>query len=340
MKLRRSVHRPLSTRRRIQSRSRRATRSTSFCSSIDALEAFRAIAARMAQVAFIGLGKMGRPMATRLLQGGHQVQAFNRSRGPVDELAKLGAAPAASAAEAAGRAEVILTALPTAESVARVFEELARSARAGQVYADHSTVSLELNRRCSAQLRERGADFLDAPVSGGPAGAQAGTLTVMVGGEQAAFDRALPVMQAFGKNIRLCGPVGAGQVVKLINQLLVGIHTSAIAEAAVFGARFGADPQIVLDLIGTSFGGSTMMTRNLPRFMSRDFSPATPVGLILKDLGLIHDEARNGGIPLLLGALAEQRFSEARARGMGDEDMAALVKLCEEPAGVTIGSDR
>ena len=97
----------------------------------------------------------------------------------------------------------------------------------------------------------------------------------MVGGDQAVFDTALPVLQAFGKNIRLCGPVGAGQVVKLINQLLVGVHTSAIAEAAVFGARFGADPQVVLDLIGTSFGGSTMMTRNLPRFMSRDFSGAT-----------------------------------------------------------------
>ena len=162
----------------------------------------------------------------------------------------------------------------------------------------------------------------------------------MVGGEQAVFDKALPVLQAFGKNIRLCGPVGAGQVVKLINQLLVGIHTSAIAEAAVFGAAFGADPQVVLDLIGTSFGGSTMMTRNLPRFMSRDFSAATPVNLILKDLGLIHDEAKAGGVPLLLGALAEQRFSEARARGMGDEDMAALVKLWEEPAGVSVGTKR
>src|SRR5437870_6388765 len=158
-------------------------------------EAFRAIAARMAQVAFIGLGKMGRPMATRLLQAGHQVQTFNRSRGPVDELAKLGASPATSATEAAARAEVILTALPTAEAVARVYDELARSARAGQVYADHSTVSLELNRRCSAQLRERGAQFLDAPVSGGPAGAQAGTLTVLVGGDQAAFDMGLPVLQ-------------------------------------------------------------------------------------------------------------------------------------------------
>jgi 3-hydroxyisobutyrate dehydrogenase-like beta-hydroxyacid dehydrogenase len=284
----------------------------------------------------VGLGKMGRPMTQRLLAAGHTVHVFNRSRGAVDALAKEGATPADSARLVAERAEIVMTALPTPDSVEAVYGELASGARSGQVFIDHSTVSPGLNQRCAEQLKPRGADFLDAPVSGGPAGAQAGTLTVMVGGQQPVFEKALPVLQAFGKNIRLCGPVGAGQVVKLINQLLVGVHTSAIAEAAVFGARFGADPQIVLDLIGTSFGGSTMMTRNLPRFMSRDFSPATPVGLILKDLGLIHDEARNGGIPLLLGALAEQRFSEARARGLGDEDMAALVKLWEEPAGVTI----
>jgi 3-hydroxyisobutyrate dehydrogenase-like beta-hydroxyacid dehydrogenase len=284
----------------------------------------------------VGLGKMGRPMTQRLLAAGHTVHVFNRSRGAVDALAKEGATPADSARQVAERAEIVMTALPTPDSVEAVYGELASGARSGQVFIDHSTVSPGLNQRCAEQLKPRGADFLDAPVSGGPAGAHAGTLTVMVGGQQPVFEKALPVLQAFGKNIRLCGPVGAGQVVKLINQLLVGIHTSAIAEAAVFGARFGADPQIVLDLIGTSFGGSTMMTRNLPRFMSRDFSPATPVGLILKDLGLIHDEARNGGIPLLLGALAEQRFSEARARGLGDEDMAALVKLWEEPAGVTI----
>ena len=288
------------------------------------------------EVGFIGLGKMGRPMTQRLLAAGHTVYVFNRSHGAVDALAKEGATPADSARQVAERAEIVMTALPTADSVEAVYAELAQSARSGQTFVDHSTVSPGLNQRCAEQLKARGADFLDAPVSGGPAGAQAGTLTVMVGGQQAVFDRALPVLQAFGKNIRLCGPVGAGQVVKLINQLLVGIHTSAIAEAAVFGARFGADPQVVLDLIGTSFGGSTMMTRNLPRFISRDFSPATPVGLILKDLGLIHDEARNGGVPLLLGALAEQRFSEARARGLGEEDMAALVKLWEEPAGVTI----
>jgi len=288
------------------------------------------------EVGFVGLGKMGRPMTQRLLAAGHTVHVFNRSRPAIDQLAGEGATPAASAAEVASRADIIMTALPTPESVETVYFEMAQQARSGQIYIDHSTVSPGLNRKCAELLKAKHAEFLDAPVSGGPAGAQAGTLTVMTGGEQAVFDRALPVLQAFGKNIRLCGGLGAGQVVKLVNQLLVGIHTSAIAEAAVFGVRFGADPQVVLEVIGTSFGGSTMMTRNLPRFISRDFSPATPVGLILKDLGLIHDEAKAGGIPLLLGGLVEQRFSEAYARGMGDEDMAALVKLWEEPSGVDV----
>jgi 3-hydroxyisobutyrate dehydrogenase/2-hydroxy-3-oxopropionate reductase len=258
----------------------------------------------------------------------------------VEQLAAKGARAASSAAQVAERADVVLTALPTPDSVEQVYDDMGRAARAGQIYADHSTVSVELSRRCADLLRARGAAFLDAPVSGGPAGAKAGTLTVMVGGEQAAFDRVLPVFRAFGKNIRLCGPSGAGQVVKLVNQLLVGVHTAAIAEAAVFGAKLGADPQVVLEMIGTSFGGSTMMTRNLPRFISRDFGPATSVTLLLKDLGLIHDEAKAANVPLLLGAVAEQRFVEARARGMGDSDMAALVRLWEEAAGVSVNEPR
>lgn len=289
------------------------------------------------EVGFVGLGKMGRPMAERLLAAGHAVHAHNRSRAVVEALAASGAQPADSASEAAGRAEVVLTALPTSAAVEEVYVELAGAARPGQVYADHSTVSPSLNRWCAERLAERGAAFLDAPVSGGPAGAEGGTLTVMVGGDQAAFDRALPVFEAFGKNVRLCGPLGAGQVVKLVNQLLVGVHTAAVAEAAVFGARLGADPRVLLEMIGTSFGGSTMMTRNLPRFISRDFTAATPVSLLLKDLGIIHDEARAADVPLLLGALAEQRFLEARARGLGDLDMAALVQLWEDAAGHRVG---
>src|SRR5688572_21679681 len=156
------------------------------------------------QTGFIGLGKMGRPMTQRLLQAGHTVHVFNRSRGAVDALAAEGATPAESAAQVAERAEVIMTALPTPESVESVFAELNGAARSGQIYIDHSTVSPSTNRACAEQLSAKGAAFLDAPVSGGPGGAQGGTLTVMVGGDQAVFDRALPVLQAFGKNIRLC----------------------------------------------------------------------------------------------------------------------------------------
>jgi len=232
------------------------------------------------EVGFIGLGKMGKPMVRRLLAAGHTVHVHNRSPQAVIELAGNGAKDAGSSAGVAERADVILTALPTPDTVEQVYKDLAAAARADQIYVDHSTVSLGLNRSCAELLAKKHAHFLDAPVSGGPGGADAGTLTVMVGGEQAIFERALPVFQSFGKNIRLCGPVGAGQAVKLVNQLLVGIHTAASAEAVVFGVSLGADPQVLLDILGTSFGGSQMLLRNTPRFISRDFKAATPVGLI------------------------------------------------------------
>jgi 3-hydroxyisobutyrate dehydrogenase-like beta-hydroxyacid dehydrogenase len=290
------------------------------------------------EVGFVGLGMMGRPMAERLLAAGHRVHVYNRSADPIQALVALGAVAARSASEVAAGVEIVLTALPTPDAVDEIYGQFEGAARSGQLYADHSTIRPGQNRRWAAALAVRGADYLDAPVSGGPAGAAAGTLTVMVGGDAAAFERARPVFEAFGTTVRRCGPVGAGQVVKLVNQLLVGVHTAAIAEAAVLGAALGADPGVVQELLGTSYGGSTMMLRHMPRFIARDFAPASPIALILKDLGLIHDEARAAGVPLLMGGLAEQRFSEARARGLGAEDMAALVKLWEEAAGVTVSS--
>jgi 3-hydroxyisobutyrate dehydrogenase-like beta-hydroxyacid dehydrogenase len=283
-------------------------------------------------VAVIGLGKMGAPIAERLLKAGHTVHVFSRSSPPVERLIGQGAHGADSAVAAAGRASIVLTALPTEASVLAVYRELGTVARRDQLFVDHSTVSLGMNHSCAELVGAGGASFMDAPVSGGPAGATAGTLTVMCGGSGSDFDRALPVFEAFGRLIRLCGPVGAGQAVKLVNQLLVGIHTAAIAEAAVLGLKLGADPSVVLELIGSSFGGSAMLSRNLPRFIARDFSPATSVDLVLKDLGIIHDEARRCGVPVFVGAVAEQRFSEASARGWGGEDMAAVVKLWEEAA--------
>jgi len=286
------------------------------------------------EVGFIGLGRMGKPMVRRLLEAGYTVHVHNRSPQAVVELVAGGAKGAESAAGVAERADIILTALPTPDTVEDVYKDVAAAARPDQIYVDHSTVGLGLNRSCAELLAEKGAHFLDAPVSGGPGGAAAGTLTVMVGGEQAVFDRALPVFQALGRNIRLCGPVGAGQAVKLVNQLLVGIHTAASAEAFVFGRSLGADPQVILEMLGTSFGGSQMLVRNVPRFISRDFSAATPVGLILKDLKLIEGEARERHVPLRIGALAEKIFAEASSNGMTGDDMAGVIRMVEEDAKV------
>jgi 3-hydroxyisobutyrate dehydrogenase-like beta-hydroxyacid dehydrogenase len=280
------------------------------------------------KIGVVGIGKMGQPIAARLIAGGHDVSICSRSPSPrVDALVESGATLRASPQDLAAGAEMILTALPTEDSVRDVYAEMATVAVANQLYVDHSTVSIELNRWCAQTLATRQAAFLDAPVSGGPAGAEAGTLTVMVGGDESTFQRALPVFEQFGSKVRLCGPVGSGQAVKLVNQLLVAVHTMAASEAAALGVQLGADLGTIQDVIGTSFGSSAMLLRNLPRFAARDFSPATPVGLIAKDLSIIHAEATAAGVPLFLGGLVEQCFLEAKARGWAGEDMSALVKF-------------
>jgi 3-hydroxyisobutyrate dehydrogenase/2-hydroxy-3-oxopropionate reductase len=280
------------------------------------------------KVGVVGIGKMGRPIADRLIAAGHEVAICNRSENAgVRSLRDKGATVSPSPRDLASVSEFILTALPTEDSVRAVYAEVAEVATADQIYVDHSTVSPGLNRHCAETLAVRGAAFLDAPVSGGPAGAEAGTLTVMVGGDEATFQRALPVFEAFGAKIRLCGPVGAGQAIKLVNQYLVAVHTLAASEAAALAVQLGADLSTVQDVIGTSFGSSAMLLRNLPRYIARDFSPATPVGLIAKDLSIIHSEAAGAGVPLLLGGLVEQCYLEAKARGWAGEDMSSLVKF-------------
>jgi 3-hydroxyisobutyrate dehydrogenase-like beta-hydroxyacid dehydrogenase len=286
------------------------------------------------KIGVVGIGKMGRPIAARLIAAGHDVAICNRSdNAGVKALRDGGATVLGTPAELAAQTEVVLTALPTEDTVKQVYDDMAAVASNGQLYADHSTVSPGLNRHCAEILAKQGAGFLDAPVSGGPAGAEAGTLTVMVGGNEATFNRALPVFEAFGGKIRLCGGVGAGQVIKLVNQYLVAVHTMAASEATAFALQLGADLGTVQDVIGTSFGSSAMLLRNLPRFIARDFSPATPVGLIAKDLSIIHSEAQEAGVPLLLGGLVEQYYLEAKARGWTGEDMSALVKFWDRQAG-------
>lgn len=292
------------------------------------------------RLGFIGLGKMGRPMTRNLLKAGYQVSIHNRSQGVVEELSREGATRATSPREVATAADLIITCLPTPASVEEVYlgaDGLIPAARRGQTLIDCSTVGPALSRRLYAAARERGAGFLDAPVSGGPAGAEAATLTIMVGGDTDVVERAMPVFQALGKNIHHVGSSGAGTVVKLVNQLLVAIHTAAVAEATAFGVKAGADPQALLDVLKSSFGGSAMLARSLPLFMERKFAAGTPVNLILKDLGLIHTVGKELDVRLLLGALAQEVFKEARALGHGDEDMVALIKPVERIAGIEVG---
>ena len=236
-------------------------------------------------------------------------------------------------------AEIVLTALPTVEQVELVYfgeNGLVPNARAGQILIDCSTVGPDTTKRCYVAAKAKGVGFLDAPMSGGPAGAQSATLTFMIGGEAEVFERAGPVFEALGRNIHHVGPSGAGTVVKLVNQLLVGIHTSAASEALAFAVKAGASPKAVLDVIGSSFGGSAMLNRNAPLIMARNFDAATSVNLILKDLGLIHDVGRDVGARMLLTSLAEEIFKEARANGNGDKDMSATILSLEKLMGIEV----
>jgi 3-hydroxyisobutyrate dehydrogenase-like beta-hydroxyacid dehydrogenase len=291
------------------------------------------------KLGFIGLGKMGRPMTGHLLRAGQDVVIHNRSRAVVDELAGQGASPATSPDEVARAADIVFTCLPTPESVEEVYfaeSGLIPAVREGQVLVDFSTVSPELSRRQYAAAKERQASFLDAPISGGTAGAENATLTIMVGGDAEALEKARPAFEILGQNIHHVGPSGAGSVVKLVNQLLVAINMAGVAEAIVFGVKAGADPKALHEVLSTSFGGSAMLNRAMPLVMERKFDPGTPVNLILKDVGLIMDVGKELDTRLVLGAIAGEVFKESRALGNGEEDMVALVKAAERLAGIEV----
>jgi 3-hydroxyisobutyrate dehydrogenase-like beta-hydroxyacid dehydrogenase len=291
------------------------------------------------KVGFVGLGRMGRPMTENLLKSGFEVTVHNRSRGVVDELVKQGAKAGGSPRGVVEAADVVMTALPTVETVEEVYlgeDGLIPNARQGQVLIDCSTVGPETTRKCYEAARAKGVGFLDGPMSGGPAGATGGTLTYMIGGDADVFERAKPVFEATGKNIHHVGRSGAGTVVKLVNQLLVAIHTSAASEALAFAVKAGASPVAVQEVIGSSFGGSAMLNRNTPLIVKRDFEGKTSINLILKDLGLIGGVGRDIGARMLMTSLAQEIFKEARALGNGDNDMCSTVLTLEQIMGIEV----
>jgi 3-hydroxyisobutyrate dehydrogenase-like beta-hydroxyacid dehydrogenase len=291
-------------------------------------------------VGFIGLGKMGRPLSRNIMRGGFPLVVANRSQGAVQELAAEGATPARTPAEVARRADVVCLCLPlpaTVEEVVLGAEGVATGIRPGGIVVDFSTIGPGTCRSVAAALAERGAGYLDAPVSGGTTGAEAGTLTVMVGGDEGQYERVLAVLQCVGKKIVYAGPVGAGAVVKLMNQLLVGVNLAGAAEAMVLGVKAGVDAQLLYETIASATGNSFALQRSVPDLILRgQFEAMFSVDLLHKDLSLGVEVGKENRVRLLLGALAVQVFEEARELGLGDEDIAAVIKPLERLAGVEV----
>ena len=292
------------------------------------------------RVGFIGLGRMGMPMSRRLLGAGFHLTVHNRSRGKVDEMVRLGAYPASSVAEVTDASDVVLTCLPDLSAVEEVFlgdGGIVASARSGLLLADHSTVGPSTSWKIDRAAAAVGASFLDAPISGGVERAADGTLTIMAGGDQDAFDTARPVFEAYGANVHLVGGTGAGAVVKLINQLLCCVHSQVAAEALLLGVKAGADPTVLLEILGTSWGTSFMLSRNGPVMIDRDFINArAPLRLYDKDLALLRDFASEVGSPTPVGEKTMEIIQKAVEKGMGELDVSCLVVPLEEKAGVRV----
>jgi 3-hydroxyisobutyrate dehydrogenase len=287
-------------------------------------------------IGFIGLGNMGAPMAHNLLKAGHQLSVFDLNAAAVDNLVGAGALPVDSpTAIAQGNAELIITMLPAAPHVKSVYlgeNGLIASARAGVMLIDCSTIDPHSAREVAKAAAEHGNPMLDAPVSGGTGGAAAGTLTFMVGGSDADFDRAQPILAAMGKNIVHCGAAGNGQVAKVANNMLLGISMIGVAEAMALGVALGMDAKTLAGVINTSSGRCWSsdtynpfpgVLDNVPA--SRGYSGGFGSDLMLKDLGLATEAAKQVRQPVILGALAQQLYQSFSVQGHGGLDFSAII---------------
>ncbi|WP_448131989.1 3-hydroxyisobutyrate dehydrogenase [Stutzerimonas chloritidismutans] len=287
-------------------------------------------------IGFIGLGNMGAPMAHNLLKAGHQLSVFDLNAAAVENLVGAGALPVDSpTAVAQGNAELIITMLPAAAHVKSVYlgeNGLIASSRAGVMLIDCSTIDPHSAREVAKAAAEHGNPMLDAPVSGGTGGAAAGTLTFMVGGSDADFDRAQPILAAMGKNIVHCGAAGNGQVAKVANNMLLGISMIGVAEAMALGVALGMDAKTLAGVINTSSGRCWSsdtynpfpgVLENAPA--SRGYSGGFGSDLMLKDLGLATEAAKQVRQPVILGALAQQLYQSFSAQGHGGLDFSAII---------------
>jgi 2-hydroxy-3-oxopropionate reductase len=290
----------------------------------------------MTTVAFIGLGIMGGPMAANLVKAGFEVVGYNRSPDRVQALVDAGGRGASSVSEAVRDADVIVTMVPDSPDVEEVTtgdDGVFAHARKGALYVDMSTIRPDVSVRVAEAGREAGLRVLDAPVSGGEAGAIEASLSIMVGGEPDDFAEARPVLDAVGKTVVHVGPAGSGQTVKAANQLIVAGNIELLAEAIVFLEAYGVDTGAALQVLGGGLAGSTVLDRKGATMLAREFKPGFRLALHHKDMGIVTSAAREAGVVIPLGAVVAQLVAATVARGDGGLDHSGLLKLVAELSG-------
>jgi 2-hydroxy-3-oxopropionate reductase len=293
-------------------------------------------------IGFIGLGIMGKPMARNLLKAGYCLVVHNRSRAPLEELAKEGSQIATSPQEVAARAEVLITMLPDSPDAEQVYagdQGVFAGAKPGVLLIDMSTISPVAARRLARQAEERRLDMLDAPVSGGEAGAISATLSIMIGGKASAVERAMPILQKLGKSIVHVGDAGAGQVTKAANQIVVGVTIAAVSEALVLAKKAGVDPAKVRQVLLGGFAQSRILDAHGLKMLERNFKPGFRIRLHEKDLKIALSTGSQYGAPLMVTGLVAQMMAAMKSMGEGELDHAGLVTFIEKLAKTDLGQN-
>ncbi|MEO3870444.1 2-hydroxy-3-oxopropionate reductase [Nonomuraea sp. B12E4] len=292
----------------------------------------------MTSIAFIGLGIMGSPMAVHLVKAGHSVTGYNRSPAKARPLAEAGGRVAGSIAEAVRGAEVVALMVPDSPDVRDVLTGDAgvfAHAAPGTLIIDFSSIRPDVTRELAEEAAKHGLRHLDAPVSGGEAGARNAALSIMVGGGSDDFEAARPIFDAVGRTVVHVGPSGAGQTVKAANQLIVAANIEALAEAVVFLRAYGVDLEAALEVLGGGLAGSAVLTQKRANMLNHSFEPGFRIELHHKDMGIVTSAAREAGVVLPLGALVAQLVAAANAAGDGGLDHSALLRGVERLSGTS-----
>ncbi|MDH3444907.1 MAG: 2-hydroxy-3-oxopropionate reductase [Deltaproteobacteria bacterium] len=294
-------------------------------------------------IGFIGLGIMGKPMARNLMKAGYPLVVHNRSRAAVDELSKDGARAAMNSKELIEQSEVLITMLPDSPDAELVYDGdngLFAGVKPGKLLIDMSSISPVVARRLAAEAETRGCDMLDAPVSGGEAGAIGATLSIMIGGKKLAVERAMPIFEVLGKNIVHVGEAGAGQVTKAANQMVVGTTIAIVAEALVLAAKAGVDPAKVRQALLGGFAQSKILEAHGQKMLDRNFKPGFRIRLHEKDLKIALATGSEYGVPLMVTGIVGQMMTAMKGMGNGELDHSGLVRLVENLAKKELDSSR